>query len=383
MENTKSSSRWVPVFFLIVFLLSSLISYGLIQQLNFLFFSTLPPVLAVILNVVCYLSLESFFLVYLLPRGRCTKKIGIFANVMLAFYLLYFMLTCVEQIVLWISLRVVGLNWGEAQIWWLGFISFILSVLLSIRGIYNVCKTPTVKEYSIEIPKKSTEKSIRMILLSDLHLGFWNQTTRLAKIVEQTNTLSPDYILIAGDFFNSNCKELYDKENLCELFQSFCAPVYGCLGNHDSGKDFDEMIEFLNQSGVTILMDRCTWLPEGICLVGWKDHKPLGYQGGQRNSLTSFLPENREDIPVVLLNHTPLDYEEVCQAGVDLMVSGHTHGGQFFPVSLVTKLSFPKDKGYNRYQSLQTVICSGTDVFFPCMRFGSYDEISVLNLKFL
>lgn len=88
-----------------------------------------------------------------------------------------------------------------------------------------------------------------------------------------------------------------------------------------------------------------------------------------------------KDLPVVLMHHSPVGLEYVARAGVDLMLSGHTHAGQIFPATLITPLLFPLNKGLHRQSNTYFFVSQGAGTYGPRMRLGSSNEINLIRLK--
>lgn len=217
---------------------------------------------------------------------------------------------------------------------------------------------------------------LRIALVSDIHLGYVVGEEHLAKVVASVNEIQPDLVCIAGDIFDGDMTALADPGKLSSLLGSMEARygIYACLGNHDAGPTYREMIRFLEDAGVRVLMDEAVVIDRRFVLTGRRDSSPIGAQGDSR-SVVEKLPE-AEGLPVIVLDHQPGNIGEY-DSDVALILCGHTHRGQMFPFQFITDAVFDVDYGYYRAgdRAPQVIVTSGAGTWGPPLRVGTDNEV--------
>jgi len=238
-----------------------------------------------------------------------------------------------------------------------------------------------VTRYRITTGKPLPGGRLRIVHLSDLHLGFVNDRRMLSEIADLVRPLRPDLICITGDNFEHGLSAMEDPAAFAALLRSLRPPLgmYACLGNHDAGRDFREMLSFFSRAGIRLLRDEVFSPCPGIRIAGRRDATPGGKRNPKRKSAAELLRE-RTGTYTVLLDHQPGDGDAARRAGADLLLCGHTHGGQFFPVGLLVRLRFPHMKGIRREGDFCTVVSAGSGAGSPPIRLGSRGEIAVVDV---
>ncbi|MGO4886235.1 metallophosphoesterase [Anaerobacillus sp. MEB173] len=262
---------------------------------------------------------------------------------------------------------------------WLGFgvLSFYLFVF--IYGSYNMWN-PVVVSYDIEIEKETELDELKVLLISDIHLSETIGNRFLNKLINLSNEVEPDIIFLAGDVID-NSIEPYLKHNMGEILSGLHAPmgVYAVLGNHEYyGGDIPIFMDEMNDINVDVLVDEVTSVEDLFYIVGRKD-----YSVRDRENIADLTIDLNQDMPVFLIDHQPRQYDEVAAAGVDLMVSGHTHKGQLFPANLITKSMYENHHGHLQKEQLHTIVSSGFGIWGPPFRIGSRSEIVEINVRFV
>lgn len=227
--------------------------------------------------------------------------------------------------------------------------------------------------------------AVRIVLVSDTHLGAAGTEARFPRIVDMINAQKPDVVLIAGDIFNNDFKTIESPEAIVAQFRRIEAPlgVYACLGNHDCGYGFDAMLEQLEQGNVTLLREDFATIDGRFIVVGRQDGTPIsstdGFRRGSYESIAARI--GNSDLPIVVLDHNPAHIGEY-GSDVSLVLSGHTHGGQIFPLTLVTAAMYVTDHGLWQQDAESPVllVTSGVDYWGPPMRVGSDAEIAVIDM---
>ncbi|MCL2092600.1 MAG: metallophosphoesterase [Treponema sp.] len=269
-------------------------------------------------------------------------------------------------------------------------LSLLITLLLLIYGTLHARKIRIVP-YDIKIPKG--EGRLRIALLSDIHIGANVDRRWVASIIDRVMETESDLIAIAGDVFDNRLGAIRDVQGVKDELRRLKAPlgVYACLGNHDvdwtalrEGATIEPVVAFLEEAGIAVLRDE-TRLIDGFYLTGRLDPRPIGKRSTRLSpaELTKDLDPQR---PIIFVSHQPVDFFREEAAGVDLVLSGHTHGGQFFPGNLATKRIFKKagstHYGHWRGQKAQALITSGAATWGPVLRVGTSSEVAVIDLTF-
>ncbi|MDF2557861.1 MAG: serine/threonine protein phosphatase [Bacillales bacterium] len=242
-----------------------------------------------------------------------------------------------------------------------------------------------VNKYDISIKKSETQlDSLKLVMISDIHLGYVRGEKDIKRIVEKINALNPDIVCIPGDIFDGNADALNKQDETIEHLKKIRSKygVYASLGNHDAGNTYASMISFIQKSNIQLLQDESVVVDGQFTIVGMKDLRPIGNQESKRSTIKKVVSNVDKSKPVILLDHQPSQLQEAAESGVDLMLSGHTHRGQIFPFNYVTQANFMNDWGYLKVKSLQSVVTSGVGTWGPPLRIGSNSEIVMIDIKF-
>jgi len=221
---------------------------------------------------------------------------------------------------------------------------------------------------------KKLSRTLRIVLMSDLHLGYHIRRNELHDWVNRINQEKPDYILIAGDLIDRSVRPL-EHEKMYEEFHRFEAPVYACPGNHEYITGYKAAADFLQKAGVHLLRDQVIEVEKGLCFVGRDD-----CTNTRRASLSSLMQEREKSDFFLLLDHQPFHLEQAEKKGIDFQISGHTHHGQVFPVNLLTDLLYDCAYGPVKKGKSLSYITSGIGIWGGKFRIGTCSEYLVLDV---
>ncbi|MGI6685946.1 MAG: metallophosphoesterase [Bacillota bacterium] len=259
----------------------------------------------------------------------------------------------------------------------------IITVLL-IFGSWNALN-PQVTKYALTIPKSGGGLSqIKMVLVSDIHLGKIVGLNRLNKMVEMVNQTQPDVVVFAGDMIDGNV-DIFTEQRLDNALKNIKAKygVYAVLGNHEYiSREVDRAIFYLDKGGVNVLKDEVVRVANSFYLIGRDERSNHNFSGAGRRVLSDLLKGVNKNDPLILLDHQPQNLAEAEEAGIDLQLSGHTHKGQFFPINLITQRIFENDWGYLAKGSLQVIVSNGFGTWGPPIRIGNIPEIVEIIIRF-
>ena len=272
----------------------------------------------------------------------------------------------------------------QSTIFLRGLTALLLTAGVIGYGIYNANQIKFV-DYNVAIEGKTLSGDVRLVLISDLHLGAVHSERNLEKVIRGVNSLEPDVVCIAGDIFNGDINALSKPSRDMELLLEIKAKygVYASLGNHDGGRSYDEMARFLSHCNIKLLTDEYEIIDKRLILLGRVDPSPIGGFGGTRRAdIADVLSAMETDLPVVVMDHNPARIEEYASE-VDLILSGHTHRGQLFPGSLITHAMFSVDYGYRQKEAdgPHVIVTSGAGTWGPPVRVGSNNEIVCIRLR--
>ncbi|HWN17872.1 MAG TPA: metallophosphoesterase [Gemmatimonadales bacterium] len=240
----------------------------------------------------------------------------------------------------------------------------------------------SVVETEIALP--GLGRDVVAMQLSDIHLGHHRGRKYLEKIVAETNQREPDIVLITGDLIDSEAAFLPGE---LEPLARFSAPVYYVGGNHEMYVDAERTFASVKKYGVTILRNQVVET-HGFQLVG------LDYMNADEDAFDLHPSDDsrtiksvlaslhlKDGMPSVLLHHSPTGAQHAAANGIDLMIAGHTHGGQFFPGTLVATAIFPFTHGLYHRGPLQVFVSQGAGTYMSRVRLGTSNELNILQLR--
>jgi len=266
----------------------------------------------------------------------------------------------------------------------LGLTVFILVVGIIGYGAWNA-RHPRVNHYDLSITKQAGPlKQLHVVMVSDIHLGTIVDNDYLTKLVNMVNDLKPDVVLFPGDVFDENI-ESTNKLQTVANFRRLNAPygVFAVLGNHEYiGGNAEEAIKYLGGAGVKVLRDSSEKIAGSFYLIGRDDRSGARHNGAPRQELKTLMQGVDHSLPIILMDHQPLQLEEPVEQGVDLQLSGHTHAGQLFPIRYITRRIFEDDWGLLRKENFQLIVSSGYGTWGPPVRLGNTPEVVDIMIKF-
>ncbi|WP_446037827.1 metallophosphoesterase [Streptomyces sp. SID1143] len=244
-------------------------------------------------------------------------------------------------------------------------------------GAWSVLKGPTLKKLTVPLAKLGRRAhGYRIAVVSDIHLGPTLGRAHTRRIVETINRTQPDLITIVGDLADGTVADLGPAaEPLRELRSRHGA--YFVTGNHEYFGDAHAWLDHLRELGVHPLENARRELP-GFDLAGVNDIQ--GEDQGEGPDYAKALGDRDTARPVVLMAHQPVMVHEAVEHGVDLQLSGHTHGGQLWPGPYLAALANPTVAGLDRYGDTQLYVTRGAGAWGPPVRVGAESDITVVTL---
>lgn len=263
------------------------------------------------------------------------------------------------------------------------FLVVTAALLISIIGFLNARKLARV--VNVTVPLRDLPKSLhgfKIVQISDIHVGPTIKQGYLSRIVQQVNSLEADLIAITGDLVDGRVHELAEHTRPLATLEARHGSFF-VTGNHEYYSGALAWIHELERLGVRVLLNEHVQLThEGATLVlaGVTDYTAGSFYDDHHSDPQAAIAGAPADAPKILLAHQPRSAEAAEAAGFDLQLSGHTHGGQFWPWKYFVPLQQPYVAGLHRLQDLWIYVSRGTGYWGPPNRFGSPSEITCLTL---
>ena len=277
--------------------------------------------------------------------------------------------------------------------------ALIVVFSLLLYGYINY-RHPKVEEITIHLSEKNDcreEKAdsslvamnkMRIVAVSDVHLGYATDKKSLQRYVQQINSLLPDIILIGGDLIDNSIVPV-EEQCMYEELSLLEAPygVYMVPGNHEyisgmRGQKAGQIGEFLDKTPIVLLRDSVVVLPGGLTLVGRDDRHSCSVSELVAKAKATASATVWGEGPVLLMEHQPREIALKDSLGVDLQFSGHTHRGQVWPVSLLVDRMYEQSHGYRKWSNSHVIVSSGLSLWGPPFRIGTNSDLWVINVIF-
>ena len=325
--------------------------------------------LAIVLGVGCFLmlflSVARMFDSLPLPLAQLSYEIGTSSIFVLLYLVILFLVLDLGRLVHLVPKSLLYHNWYAS----IGIFVLLLGVFLyGNLHYYNKVRVPLELKSS-----KPLSKEYKVVMASDLHIGYHNTRKELARWVDMINAEKPDFILIAGDIIDGSMRPLLE-EKMVEEFHRLKAPVYACLGNHEYYTGSPEAQQFYKDAGINLLIDSVAQIDSCITIIGRDDRTNM-----RRKQLKDFSVDNNNY--TIVLDHQPYNLDRAEAAGVDFQLSGHTHRGQVWPISWITDRVYECSWGSHKRGNTQFYVSSGIGIWGGKFRIGTQSEYVVATLR--
>ncbi len=334
------------------------------------------------LPFLCKKQIPSY--VYWIGTGAIILTLSEMHSILFGYVIYLFLLFVLYDVVLLVVRKInkTAFEWIE-RCSLNGLLIFFLSVLVAVYGYYNSFDTK-VTDYTVTIAKSQNGlENLKIVMISDTHMGTAIKKEELDQLVNTINSMDADIICLGGDIIDENTP----KELITYTYQA-CGRLrskYGTffiIGNHElyMEQNYLQIAKGFERYGVKALLDE-TYLVEDKFYVAGRLDYDLVREGGTRKSVDQILEGIDRSLPVIMLDHQPEEYEEAKNAGVDLLLSGHTHNGQLYPGNYIILLGNEYGYGYREDGTLNTIVSSGVGTWGFAMRVGSRSEIVQVFLQ--
>ena len=245
-------------------------------------------------------------------------------------------------------------------------------------GIKTALGTPQINRWAMPMRKLPRGMDgTRLVVVSDIHLGPLAGTHHVGRIVDLINSVKADIVCVVGDLVDGTVAELGRFATpLADIESRYGA--YFVTGNHEYYSGYAPWVEEVARLGVKPLRNERVEI-NGLDLAGVNDLG--GAQYGDAPDFAKALGDRDTTRPVVLMAHQPVAARQAAPFGVDLQVSGHTHGGQMAPFNLLVKLQQPVVSGYGDVDGVPVFVTNGAGTWGPPVRVGAPPQVTVIELR--
>ena len=320
------------------------------------------------------------------PQGRSHEIVMAAAFIAMGFLSSLLVLTLLRDVALagiWIGNQLGLALSGSTFAAWSALAVPAAAMLMTVWGLINARRTARVVE--VDVPIANLPASLHgftIAQISDIHVGPTIKGDYLQSIVGAVNRLQADMVAVTGDLVDGSVAQL----------RSHVAPLgdltsrhgtYFVTGNHEYYSGVTAWVAELRGLGVNVLLNEHVVLrhnDEALVIAGVTDHSAHHFDESHRSDPAAAIASAPDDVVRILLAHQPRSAAAALQAGFQLQLSGHTHGGQFWPWNFFVRLQQPFTAGLHRLQSLWVYTSRGTGYWGPPKRFGAPSEITHLRL---
>jgi predicted MPP superfamily phosphohydrolase len=255
---------------------------------------------------------------------------------------------------------------------------------VTVVGFFNARRVAAVRDVDVPIANLPAGlHGFTIAQISDIHVGPTIKRGYLDAIVKRVNRLAPDLIAVTGDLVDGSVKHL--SPHTAPLGRlSARHGTFFVTGNHEYYSNADEWIAEIRRLGLTVLMNEHVVLQHqgaSLLVAGVTDYSAHHHDASHRSDPKAAIAGAPVQVAVkLLLAHQPRSAAAAADAGFDLQLSGHTHGGQFFPWNLFVPLQQPFTAGLNRLRNLWVYTSRGTGYWGPPKRLWAPSEITRIRL---
>lgn len=270
--------------------------------------------------------------------------------------------------------------WAKAYVQHLRSLALLLAGCLVLFAMLQGHRAPQINRYELALAQLPAELSgLRVVVVSDLHLGARRGPSWWSARVDEVMDTKPDIIVLLGDLFEGHGDP---SPELQASFARLQAPmgVFAVTGNHEFHGDSEAAMTMVEAAGIHWLRNRTVQLAPGLALAGVDDLSRYARNGAQAVRIGELLQGHAGEV-LILLSHSPLQVEEAAVAGVDVMLSGHTHNGQIWPFHYLVERFYPYMSGRYQVNDMTLIVSRGTGLWGPVMRLWRPGETIGLTLR--
>ena len=300
-----------------------------------------------------------------MPLATAVYEVGTSSLIILLYFFMFFLVLDLGRLCHLVPPTFLKSSWAGT--------AFVTGIMLVIFIYGNLHYQHKVRQPLTLTTTKKLTKPVRIVMMSDLHLGYHNRREELHRWVELINAEKPDLILIAGDIIDRSLRPL-EEQKMWEEFRLLKAPVVACLGNHEYYAGLPNSLSFYEKAGIRLLKDEVL-LTGDLAIVGRFDR--MNFKRKAVKALTANIDPKKY---IILLDHQPYNLQDAEQSGVDFQLSGHTHHGQIWPVSWITESIYECAFGQHQRGNTNYYVSSGIGLWGGKFRIGTCSEYVVADI---
>ncbi len=295
------------------------------------------------------------------------------------------MIWALSDFAFWLIERLIHITFAHYYAGWAALFISIIALSIGWYSDHNVWQT----NYELKTNKQMPD--LKVAMFADSHIGTTFDDKDFAKHLETIQTQNPDILLIAGDYVDDGTTReqmIHSTRTLGQIKTKY--GIYYVSGNHDKGyygaayRGFseDDLFDELKKNGINILQDESVLVDNLFYIVGRKDYSVQHEQGGHRKSIEELTKDLDKSKYIIVLDHQPVEYNKEVVARVDLVLNGHTHGGQLFPFNQVGKWIGANDLvyGYKKLGNTDFIVTSGISDWAIKFKTGTKSEFVIINI---
>ena len=377
----------LPILYTLSFLLHGLVAWRLMPALDPTFAAGLGVVL-----LASSLLLPMGLLAHRVAKGALADRLAWVGLLCMGLFSSLLVLTALRDVLVllaavWVA---AALGWSPAQALLpslradSALVVPLVALLVTVLGFWNARRTARVVR--VDVPVAALPDALvgfTVAQITDIHVGPTIKQHYLQAIVRKVNALEADMVAITGDLVDGKVHELADHVAPLAQLRSRHGSFF-VTGNHEYYSGAHAWMAELHRLGVRVLMNEHVVLQQNqaaVVLAGVADFHADRFDPSHRSDPHAAIAGAPLDAGVrLLLAHQPRSAFEAAKAGFDVQLSGHTHGGQFWPWNLFVPLQQPFTAGLRRLQDLWVYTSRGTGYWGPPKRFGAPSEITLLRL---
>lgn len=356
------------LFFIVFFTLYSLVNFYFYKKLQNLFVFNIRGKL-LLLSFLLLMTFSPAIIRYFEHRGYENLAISLswIGYLWMAFIVIFLFISLPLELIK-------GSHYKKPKI----LLTLLISILLVVYGFFEA---RNLKVEKVNIKSHKVSKDIKIVQISDLHVGLIIREDRVKRIADIINEINPDIVVSTGDLVDGQI----DKLDKMALIFNKLNPTYGkfaVTGNHEFYAGINKSLSFIERSGFKILINEGVILKElNLTIVGVNDPESKRFEHSSKISEADILRSFRGKNFVLFLKHRPI-LEPDSIGLFDLQLSGHTHKGQFFPFSILTGFYYKKQAGcIENLDNCYLYISRGTGTWGPPIRIFARPEITVIEIK--
>ena len=270
-----------------------------------------------------------------------------------------------------------------------GWTAILITIIVLATGWYLDHK---VWQTDYEINTNKDIPNLKIAMFADSHIGTTFDAEGFAKHLKSIEAQNPDLLVIVGDYVDDGTTRdqmIKSTRSLGQIKTKY--GIYYVSGNHDKGyygaahRGFSEQDLFneLTKNGIIVLQDKNILIDDSFYIIGRRDYSEVKEQGGYRMSMKDLTKNIDKNKYMIVLDHQPVEFAQDADAEVDLVLSGHTHGGQLFPFNQVGKWIKANDMiyGHEKRQKTDFIVTSGISDWAIKFKTGTKSEYVIINIK--